>query len=290
MKIHISIFIFAAIILGFIFPQGVLIKDLFLPLSFVLMYINVLELKINLKHFVRKEIAFWGLINILILPLIAYFVGSMLSEYFWIGLVMAALAPAAMNSPVFVNLIKGDKELSVSISTIANLSTLIYIPLLIFIFFGLKLSVPYDQILINTFGLIFVPIALAILTRKIIGKRYVKIAKSSKELIPFLLAVLLWIIFSSTSGQILSSLNEILIVIPVVFSVSAIGFLLGFFACRKESVKRTLTIACGYKNESLMLGIIYGLNPLMTIPIVFYILAHQIFNSIIILLFEKNKI
>jgi predicted Na+-dependent transporter len=290
MKIPISLTIFIAIILGLIFPKGTLIKDLFFPLSFILMYINVLELKLNLKHFLRKEIIFWGLINILILPLFAYFMGSFLSEYFWIGAVMAALAPAAMNSPIFVNLIEGDKELSVSISTIANLSTIFYVPVLVFILFGMKLSIPYDQILINTFGLIFIPIILAILTRKIIKEKHIKITNILKESIPILLALLLWIIFSNSASQIWSSLNEIVIVIPIIFLISAVGFLLGFLSSKKETIKRTLTIACGYKNESLMLGIIYGLNPLIAIPIVFYILAHQIFNSIIIFLFEKDKI
>lgn len=290
MKLPISLIIFVSIALGLIFPMGTLIKDLFFPLSFILMYINVLELKLNLKHFLRKEIIFWGVINILILPIFAYFIGSFLSEYLLVGVVMAALAPAAMNSPVFVNLIEGDKELSVSISTIANLSTIFYVPALVFIFFGMKLSIPYDQILINTFGLIFIPIFLAVLTRKILKEKYVKMANISKEMIPILLAVLLWIVFSNSAGQIWSSLNEILVVIPIIFLVSAVGFLLGYFCVNKTSVKRTLTIACGYKNESLMLGIIYGLNPLIAIPIVFYIIAHQIFNSIIILLFEKNKI
>jgi predicted Na+-dependent transporter len=290
MKIPISLTIFIAIILGLIFPKGTLIKELFFPLSFILMYINVLELKLNLKHFLRKEIIFWGVINILILPLFAYFMGSFLSEYFWIGAVMAALAPAAMNSPVFVNLIEGDKELSVSISTIANLSTIFYVPVLVFILFGMKLSIPYDQILINTFGLIFIPIILALLTRRFLKERHIKMANISKEAVPILLALLLWIIFSNSAGQIWSSLNEIVIVIPIIFLISAVGFLLGFLSSKKETIKRTLTIACGYKNESLMLGIIYGLNPLIAIPIVFYILAHQIFNSIIIFLFEKNKI
>lgn len=290
MKLPISLIIFASIALGLIFPYGTLIKDLFFPLSFILMYINVLELKLNLKHFLRKEIVFWGVINILILPIFAYFIGSLLSEYLWVGVVMASLAPAAMNSPVFVNLIEGDKELSVSISTIANLSTIFYVPALVFIFFGMKLSIPYDQILINTFGLIFIPIILAILTRKVLKERYIKISKVSNEFIPILLAVLLWIIFSNSASQIWSSLNEILVVIPIIFLISALGFLLGYFCVKKTSVKRTLTIACGYKNESLMLGIIYGLNSLIAIPIVFYIMAHQIFNSLIILLFEKKKI
>jgi predicted Na+-dependent transporter len=290
MKIPISLAIFTAIILGLIFPKGTLIKDLFFPLSFILMYINVLELKLNLKHFLRKEIFFWGIINILILPIFAYFIGSFLSEYFWVGAVMAALAPAAMNSPVFVNLIDGDKELSVSISTIANLSTIFYVPILVFILFGMKLFIPYDQIIINTFGLIFIPIILAILTRKITKEKHIKIANISKEAVPILLSLLLWIIFSNSAGQIWSSLNEIAILIPVIFLVSAVGFLLGYFCVKKTSVKRTLTIACGYKNESLMLGIIYGLNPSIAIPVVFYILAHQIYNSIIIFLFEKNKI
>jgi len=290
MKLSISLIIFIAIILGLFFPFGTLIKDLTSPLLFVLMYFSILELDLKLKKFFKKEIFYWGLINIIILPIFAYFIGSFLSEYFLLGMVVAALAPAAVNSPMFVNLLKGDKELSISISAIANLSSIIYVPLMLFLLFGLNLIIPYTQILTNIFTLIFIPIFLVVLTKKFLKSKYNKILDSSKIILKITLFLIIWIIFSTSSKQFFSSLNEVLIIIPLMFLITITGLLLGYFSSKKKELKRTLAISCSYKNQTLLLGVVSSINPLIAVPPILYIIAFHIVNGIFIWLYEKKKI
>ncbi len=290
MKLPISIFILIAIVLGLIFPKGTLIKFLFYPLLFTLMYFSVLKIELKVKSFFRKEIAYWALINILLLPVIAYFAGHFLPEYLLLGVVIAALAPTAMNAPIFVKLVNGNKELSVSISTIANLSAIFYIPLMLFFLFGLRLEIPYAQTLVKLFVLVLVPLLLAILTRKILVKGFSKLTDFSERAVPLLLFLFLWITVSTSANQVMSAFREVLLVVPVVILVSAAGFLLGYLIVRKPSLKRTLAISGGYKNQSLMLGLIYSINPLVVIPPTIYLLVHHIFNSVFVWLAEKEKI
>ncbi|NIO44266.1 MAG: hypothetical protein GTN36_01775 [Candidatus Aenigmarchaeota archaeon] len=290
MKIPISLFILIAIVFGLILPYGILLEDLFFPIIFILMYLNVLGLKLTLKKFFRRELIYPILVNIIVLPLFAYFIGSFLSPYLLFGVVIGALAPTAMNSTVYVNLVDGDKELSVFSTFIMNLIYILYVPLMFFILLRLEIVIPYEQILMKTFSLIIVPIFLAILTTKALKEKRVKIINFSKKLNLILLPLLLWIIFSINANEIWSSLNEVLITIPVMFLVSIVGFLLGYLAVKKKSLKRTLAIVCGYKNQSLSLGIVYGLNPLAVIPITVYLLFNHMINLTIIWLFEKKKI
>ncbi len=290
MKIPVSLIIFAAIVLGLLFPKGVMLKDFTFPLLFVLMYFSVLQIKLSPKKFFRKEIIFWALVNVIVLPLFAYFIGSSLSEYLLLGVVVAALAPTAVNSPFFVNLIDGDKEMSVSISAIANLTSIFYIPFVLFLLFGLRLTIPYQQILTNIFGLVFIPLFLVVLTKKLLKKTYAKIINYSNNIIPIVLFLILWIIFSSSSSQIFSFSREVLSIIPIILLVSILGFFSGFIVVKDKKLRRTLSICFGYKNQTLMLGIIYNINPLAAIPPTIYLVVHQILNGLMVWLFEKKKI
>jgi len=290
MKLSISLFIFIAIALGLIFPQGVLLKEFTIPLLFVLMYFSAMDFRLNKKRFFRKEVFLWGAVNIFILPLLAYFFGSFLSSYLLLGVVAAALAPTATSSPIFVKLVNGDEELSISISAIANFSSIFYIPIMLFLLFGLKLSIPYDQILINIVGLVFLPIILAAFTKKILKSKTTKIVNFSKRIVPPLLLIIVWVVFSMSASQILLSLNEVMTVIPVIFLISGVGFLLGYAFVKEKSLKRTLAISCCFKNITLVLGVFYGFNPIVFIPPTLYIIFHHFFNGIAIWLYEKKKI
>jgi BASS family bile acid:Na+ symporter len=289
MKIPLSAIILSAIIVGFAFPYGTFIKNLQLPLLFALMYFSVLEININPKKMVRKELIIWGLINIVTLPLVAFFVGSLVSNDLLLGIVIAALAPTATTSPFFVGLIKGDKELSISISTLANLSSIFYVPIVLFILFGMRIAIPYGQVFVNIFELIFIPLFLAILTKKFLASRFNKFVRYSKSIVPFILFLILWIIFSTSLSSIESSFRVITI-IPLVGLVCTSGFLLGYFSVKDKKLKRTLAIAGGFKNQSLMLGIFYNLAPITLIPPVIYLIFHHIYNGIFVWLYEKKKI
>ncbi len=290
MKIPLSAIILSAIIIGFVFPYGTLIKNLQLPLLFALMYFSLLEININPKKMIRKELIIWGLINIVALPLIAFFLGSLVSNDLLLGIVIAALAPTATSSPFFVGLIKGDKELSISISTLANLSSIFYVPIVLFILFGMRVAIPYDQVFVNIFELIFIPLFLAILTKKFLASRFNKLVRYSKNIVPFILFLILLIIFSTSLSSIQSSFGEVITVIPLVGLVCTSGFLLGYFSMKDKKLKRTLAIAGGFKNQSLMLGIFYNLAPITLIPPVIYLIFHHIYNGIFVWLYEKKKI
>ncbi|MCX6821825.1 MAG: hypothetical protein NTW30_03535 [Candidatus Aenigmarchaeota archaeon] len=201
MKNLILIAIFLAIILGFLYPKGTIFQSLILPLSAIMMYISVLEADIKFKNFLRKDLIYWVLINLVIQPIFAYFIGSFFIKDLRLGIFLAAIAPSGINSPVFINLLDGDTQLGVSTSILANTFAMIFIPVFLFIFFGMKISIPYNQILITIFGLSLIPITLAILTKKFLSNFHKKILKFSDIILSLSFFIILWVIFSSVSGS-----------------------------------------------------------------------------------------
>ncbi len=290
MKVPLSAIIFSAMILGLLIPGGSLLKDAIFPLAMAIIYLNALELEFGVRRFLRREILFWAAINVLVLPAVAYLAGSFLPGNLLLGVVMAALAPTAINSLLFIGLVDGNREMGISLTAIANISSVLYIPAMVFLMFGLRLSIPYGQLLTNMVGIIVVPMVFAFATRKLMKPGRRALASLSKNMVPVLLFAIVWIIFSSAAGEILASLGSVLSVVPVMFLLAALGFGLGYLSGREKRLKRTLAISCGYKNESLIIMLAYSISPLAIIPSTVYMVAHYTFNTLVVWLFEKKKI
>ncbi len=134
-------FILLVIVSGLIFgqqnslPEAKLIKQIALYIMLIPVFINldfVNGLK-EIKHF-YKVIGMASLLNLLIYPLIAYFIGFLLLEEspaIWFGLVLMSLVPTSGMTINWTNYTKGNMSLALAIISTSIIMTFFLLPLLL---------------------------------------------------------------------------------------------------------------------------------------------------------------
>jgi len=66
--------IYLAIILGLIFPAGENVKNLIPILLAIILFFSFLKIKLKIKHFFRKELLYFAIIGLVIVPTIIFFI------------------------------------------------------------------------------------------------------------------------------------------------------------------------------------------------------------------------
>lgn len=134
-------FILLVIVIGLIFSQHNSLPDVKL-IKQIALYIMLIPIFINLdfvsglkeiKHF-YKVIGVASLLNLLIYPLIAYFIGFLLlqeSPSIWFGLVLMSLVPTSGMTINWTNYTNGNISLALSIISTSIIMTFFLLPLVL---------------------------------------------------------------------------------------------------------------------------------------------------------------
>ena len=153
-----------------------------MPILIVLMF--QLGIEIDRHAFVevarKPQAVVAGLIGQLIaLPLIALALGLLfkLPPIYFMGLVLIACCPGGSSSNVFSMLAKGDVALSVTLTALSSIITLFTIPLVMEAAatvasaqMGVEIELPIGKLLVQNIVLMFFPMALGALFRKLYPK------------------------------------------------------------------------------------------------------------------------
>jgi bile acid:Na+ symporter, BASS family len=276
--------IFAAIVLGIIFPAPQWEKKLLPFILGLLLVSNFMRIDLHLKKFFRKELIYFPVIVFIILPSAVYFGTIALPLDLRLGLFLIAITPSAIASPVVVNLIGGDRELSVAQVLVSNiLAPFAYAGLLYLFFRTDRVNIPVGSLLRDIVTLLAVPFVISrIMTFhekvKSVSERFFTWFNP----VGFLLVI--FVAVASSSQQLRTIRPELLtLILSLAALVACVTFAIGFTLSRDSRVRRTLAVGFGHKNTSLAIWVaISNFNPAVVLPMVSYLIFHHVINGILV--------
>ena len=152
-------------------------KQLILPLTFLLVYPMMVTLKLETileKWNVKLQLA-TQIINFVVFPLIAYFLGILFfndNEYLRLGLLLIALLPTSGMTISWTAMAKGNVNAAIKMVVIGLLLGAVLSPFYITFFMGEAIEVPFMKIFTQIIVVILLPTLLALITQKLLIKQY----------------------------------------------------------------------------------------------------------------------
>ena len=255
-----------------------------------------------LRHtLVRPYALFVGLAGqLLLLPILAFLIASigLWPPFIAIALIVISLCPGGSTSNAIVFSIRGDLELSVSLTAITSVITLITIPLLLSLAFqlmgtrGSDIGLPMTQIMKSLAIMMALPILLGVLLRKASRQLARAIVPPLRRL--SLILILMIIVLSIYNARsyvddayltiLLASLVQALIVLPS-------SLLLGKAA--RLPLKQQLVIAIEVGLQNSVIAIYIGTSllqrPDLSVVAITYGVINYLLIGIMIYLFRRFR-
>ncbi len=288
MKFSVTFLLYAGITASLFFPFGQQTKFLIPYLLILLLFLSFSSVRLRFRDFFRIETLYTCLLSWFVLPFLVFNLTFPLDEFHRLGLFLAIVAPPAISSPVIIQLIKGDVSLGLANSILFSLFCPFSISLLLnFYFQQSDFELPVMKILQLLFTMLFIPIILVKLLERFFPFLLNKIAHASKNITPYLFILITSLGVAAAQDYIINqSLYTLLLILSTAFILAVINYGIGFFFSKKE-IKRAMIVTQGYKSISLLIGVgILYFDDSVLMVIVFYLIAQQFINGILIAAFK----
>ncbi len=241
-----------------------------LVIPFLLLMLYGLFLTIPLQQLKKafSNIKFLGsstLINFIWTPVLAWSLGAIfLSDYpaLWIGFIMLMVTPCTDWYLAFTRIAKGNVALSTSVLPINLILQVVLLPIYLLLFAGTIETIPISTLLESVLIVLFIPFALAHLTRFLLNKKSVL----NNKIIPFFanaqiffLSLAIMAMFASQGSYLFGNLAVIyILIIPILlfFVISyVVGHLVGKFLKFSYEDSVSLNMAIIARNSPVSLAI-----------------------------------
>lgn len=280
----ISYGIYLAIILGFLFPSEIE-YELAIPfLLATILFFSFLKINFKWSNFFRKELCYYFFIGILLIPFVVFIFTKNLDPLLRLGLFMVSITPPAIGAPIIVDIVKGNRELVISNVVFYNLLSPLTYSLLLNIYFGKsEVVIPVKQIFLKLVLMLCIPLMLAVIVKNFV-RLSEKLQNISRIVSPTSFILVVGVAVSSASNNLLTLKSIDLLKVAIFVLILAIcSFFSGYILSKNDVTKKTLAIVFGHKNSTLTTWVILSnFTPPVVIPIIVYILFHNIINGIII--------
>ncbi len=275
-----GLYLLFVIILGILFPYGTVFDFLLVPFLMLILFLAFIKIDLKFPRFYFKEILS-VFIGLFLTAGIAFFVGKFLNlPLSWhIGLVLAALTPTALGSPIIVNLAKGNLMLITQSILATNFATILYLPAFIYLFFQKEIVI--DPILIGEkiLILLIIPFLIAFILKKTKKDAYIK--NISSHIAFPLLCFLIWIVISKNSERILDAFFNYSWYFLIIALLTILNYSLGYII--SFSKNKTVSIALGHKNTVMTIWIALAFfDPVVALVPTIYLICHHVVNSMIL--------
>ena len=239
----------------------------------------------------------WVFIGILLQYTIMPFLGWCLAYVFnlptafAVGLILVACCPSGTASNVVNYLARANVPLSVTMTTIGTLLAVLITPLLTSWLAGSRIEVNAFGLFVSTFQVVVIPVVTGVLLNRFLPRLTKKLVVIS----PLVAVIFITLIVASIVG---GGRDEILKAgfrpVFAVFSLHALGFLLGYLASRllirQEIASRTISIEVGMQNSGL--GVVLArqnfTDPLVAIPSAISSVFHSVIASLLAALWRMD--
>lgn len=274
-----------------------------MPILIVLMFL--LGTDLNKKSFVdvlrNPRAVIIGMTGqLILLPAIAFLLAWALKlpPVYFMGIVLIACCPGGSSSNVFTMLAKGDVALSVTLTAISSVVTLFTIPVIMEFVSGfvseqnnIDIHLPFGRLIVQNIVLLFVPLLLGILFRRLYPEAAAKTNKTlSKFAFPALM-LLAFIFFLQYTQEIIDNFAILgLTILALILSAMLCSSLLSRISKSNAAVRKTIVIEVGMQNAAQAIAI--ATSPFifnsgeMAIPAIIYAL---LMNVILLIYVAVNK-
>jgi bile acid:Na+ symporter, BASS family len=226
-----------------------------------------------------------------VMPAMGFFTAELfaLPKEIAAGLILVACCPGGTASNVITYLAKADVPLSVTMTACSTIAAAVVTPALSAWLIGARVPVDAISMTRDTAIVILLPIAMALLAKKLIPSLAQKLETSAN----FLAVLSITLIVASIIG---SSRENILkggwLIVGAVFTLHAGGFLFGYIFARLIRIRpvqaQTISIEVGMQNSGL--GVVLAtkhLGALAAVPCAISSLMHSLIGSVLAAIFSR---
>jgi len=283
------IFIFLSITLGILFPQFKVFSPLIQPFLMIMLFYSFLNF--DLKNLRFSIHLIWLVIANILIGIGSYFFFSLFGKNNALSAFMVGIAPTAISSTVITGLIGGNVGYVSAAIVLTNFSIAFVIPFLLPLFLSNSGEISTLSILMPVFSTLFWPFLFSRIVYTLPGSIKRKLDRTSNLTYPLWYATLV-IVIAKASDFILhgqaATLGEILQIAGISLLICVINFLVGALIGGKNYGVE-IRQALGHKNTTFVIWIaLEYINPLVALSPTFYILFHNIINSMFLV--RRNRL
>lgn len=258
------LFLIIAIISGLSFPsffqafEGVVIYIIMTIMLLLFLKVDIVDVVTHMKT--PFTILYICLVNLVLLPILVYFLFSNVDPKLQMSLFFLAALPTGVSSAVFTDIMNARTSLNLTIVIVSNLLAIFTIPFLFFIFYQADLNLDYIGLFTNLLKIIFIPFVIAKALKQLLKDSVVTNIQSYLNFkIIILLSFMIMICISFQSEMLTSMTNTDIKNIGILFICFIVFQLIGYFSIfwKPKGEKLACSNSCMIMNN--ILGIVLAL-------------------------------
>jgi BASS family bile acid:Na+ symporter len=280
-----------AMAIGAAVPQAEAVSAALPYLLMGMLFFAFLDITVTRESFHASILAVF-LANILI-PLLIYFLFFRVNPDLALVGFITAIAPTATATPVIVGFLRGRVEYVVTAVLLTSVGIALLLPFLLPLVAGSAKPISTMEVLPSVLLVMFVPLGLAWLARRLPLPVQAVIHKGKPIAFPLWLLVL-FAVTAKASAFLQSNTAipgwELLEIALLSLATCTLNFLLGWFLGGRM-YRREASQALGQKNNSftIWLALAY-LNPLAALGPTFYVVYHNLYNGWQLYDYERKNV
>lgn len=285
------VFLLGGVISGFAFPsffqpyEPYVIYIIMFIMFLLYLKVDALDILTHMKNPIL--ILYVTFFNLILLPIITFFLFKNTDTELHSALVLLAALPAGVTAATFTDIMKGRGSLSLTITLVTNLLATMTIPFVFFILFNTNLT-ELVNIQVLFFGLLkvmLIPLLIAKLFKYVFIKKWIKNLRDYyNPIILILMSFMIMCCVSSHASYILGNYQSLLKILGILFLLFFMFQLLGYFSIFWKAHKGIkLAVSTSTMNMNNVLGIVLSIGFFPPMVTTIMILSFIPWTTIIIL-------
>ncbi|MBU1451455.1 MAG: bile acid:sodium symporter [Proteobacteria bacterium] len=157
---------------GVFTPQwAVVFSPVTIYMMMTILYLSFLRIDFGALARLRRadlaELAWWGLIKLVLLPVALWFVFRWLAPGWALPVLLLSGVSAGVTAPFFSQLLGGDTARTLQLTVLTSVLVPLSLPALVELLAGAEINIPFGHMVRMLAQVIFIPLALAWLTRRL---------------------------------------------------------------------------------------------------------------------------
>jgi bile acid:Na+ symporter, BASS family len=287
------IFLLTGMVLGFLFPGQAVVLDCYVVL-FLMMLLYIVFLKIDLGDVVEHKrnpflIIYLLIFNLFVIPVMAYFLTTALDPDVRIGVILLACLPTGTAAPALTEIVKGKTSLTLVLTVLSSLIAPFTITALFHIFFDTEITLNYTRLFFGLITFTILPLIAAQLSKYVLNRYVDRCKKYLGPISVLLMMVIVMVVIGKEAHYIRSHLNEIIIILIVLYVMFFIFQVIGYFQAfwLKEEDRIALSVSKMAMNN--VLGVIIALSYFSPQIVLIMVLSEVPWNTLPLLYSFSKK-
>jgi BASS family bile acid:Na+ symporter len=275
---HFWIFLLSSIFLGLYFPnqvrpfEGYVIYIIMLIMGILFLKVDIVDIITHIKQ--PATLIYVAFINLIVSPVIVYFVFKSFAPNYIVGLTLLAALPAGVTSAAFTDIMKGRTCLSVTIILVTNLLCVFTIPFLFWTLFKADLNIDYLGLFINLLKVFLIPFFIAKVLKHVIISSFVsKMQSYYNIIIIMLLSFMIMISIAYQADFLLTNIPLLIQPICILFGLFVLLQFIGYFSVSWLNKGEKIAVSNSNMIMNNILGIVLSIaffteNPEITFIVI----------------------